>query len=292
MKKIISVLLSFIILITLIGLIFILNINNLLKFKTIDKVSSKIDYLNLVNINTEENELKDTYDSIYLFLQEEGLSSELITKIYQQDFFRKVTSKIIYIEVNYLLTGNIIKTYTGDELNNLFEEDVNKIKNLTDSERKKLESVMRNTSEILTMENIIRSNINNIDTRRIELTRYILGDKFKVILLCLLIIAILLLFILNRERVFIYVFVPTIICSILLLCVSLFFTNVILQIISNKFVEVILYPFIKLFLDNLLFTSLIILGISIIYLIMNEIVVNKEKRKIRPKIKNKGIIGI
>jgi len=292
MKKIISVLLSFIILITLIGLIFILNINNLLKFKTIDKVSSKIDYLNLVNINTEENELKDTYDSIYLFLQEEGLSSELITKIYQQDFFRKVTSKIIYIEVNYLLTGNIIKTYTGDELNNLFEEDVNKIKNLTDSERKKLESVMRNTSEILTMENIIRSNINNIDTRRIELTRYILGDKFKVILLCLLIIAILLLFILNRERVFIYVFVPTIICSILLLCVSLFFTNVILQIISNKFVEVILYPFIKLFLDNLLFTSLIILGISIIYLIMNEIVINKEKRKIRPKIKNKGIIGI
>lgn len=292
MKKIISVLLSFIILITLIGLIFILNINNLLKFKTIDKVSSKIDYLNLVNINTEENELKDTYDSIYLFLQEEGLSSELITKIYQQDFFRKVTSKIIYIEVNYLLTGNIIKTYTGDELNNLFEEDVNKIKNLTDSERKKLESVMRNISEILTMENIIRSNINNIDTRRIELTRYILGDKFKVILLCLLIIAILLLFILNRERVFIYVFVPTIICSILLLCVSLFFTNVILQIISNKFVEVILYPFIKLFLDNLLFTSLIILGISIIYLIMNEIVINKEKRKIRPKIKNKGIIGI
>lgn len=293
MKKLISGMLSLIIFISLIGLILIININGLLKYKTIEKVTSKIKYLDLVNIEMNENELKEAYDSIYISFQQEGMPGEIVDKVYEQDFFKKVMAKIIYIESNYLLTGNTLETYTIDELNKLIVKDINKLDNIDDNERKVIINIMsNNSSKILTMENIIRSNINNIAPLKIEFIRYVLGDKFKIILLSLIIIAILLLFFINREKVFPYIFIPTIICSVFFLVISIFTSNLLVSFISNEFLEGILYPFIKLFLGNLLFTALILLGVSIIYLMMNEMITVKEKSKIRPKIKNKGIIGI
>lgn len=287
MKKVISIILSIIILISLLGLTIIININIIMKNKTISKVASNIKYIDLVNIKMKENELKETYDSIYISLQQEGISRENINKIYKQDFFEKITTKIIYTEVKFLLTGNISKTYTINDINNLIKKDIEKI-NLQQEEKEKIIKILNyNSSKILTIENIIRSNINNISPTKIKIVRYFLSYKFKVILLCLLIICILIELVLNKERLLPYIFIPTIICSFLELLISIFTPKSITTNIANKFLESILYPYIKIFLNNLLFTSLIILGISIIYLMVNESVMKKEKRRLKPKIKKK-----
>ncbi len=289
MKKVISIILSIIILISLLGLTIIININIIMKNKTISKVASNIKYIDLVNIKMKENELKETYDSIYISLQQEGISRENINKIYKQDFFEKITTKIIYTEVKFLLTGNISKTYTINDINNLIKKDIEKI-NLQQEEKEKIIKILNyNSSKILTIENIIRSNINNISPTKIKIVRYFLSYKFKVILLCLLIICILIELVLNKERLLPYIFIPTIICSFLELLISIFTPKSITTNIANKFLESILYPYIKIFLNNLLFTSLIILGISIIYLMVNESVMKKEKRRLKPKIKKKRL---
>lgn len=289
MKKVISIILSIIILISLLGLTIIININIIMKNNTISKVASNIKYIDLVNIKMKENELKETYDSIYISLQQEGISRENINKIYKQDFFEKITTKIIYTEVKFLLTGNISKTYTINDINNLIKKDIEKI-NLQQEEKEKIIKILNyNSSKILTIENIIRSNINNISPTKIKIVRYFLSYKFKVILLCLLIICILIELVLNKERLLPYIFIPTIICSFLELLISIFTPKSITTNIANKFLESILYPYIKIFLNNLLFTSLIILGISIIYLMVNESVMKKEKRRLKPKIKKKRL---
>lgn len=289
MKKIMSILLSFVILVSLLGLTMIININIIMKEKTISKVASNINYIDLVNLKMKENELKETYDSIYVSLQQEGITKEQINEIYKQDFFKKVTAKIIYTEVNFLLTGNIIKTYTINELNNLIKRDIKKLNLQQEEEEKIIKILSNNSSKILTMQNIIRSNINNISFQKVKIIRYLLSYKFKVILLCLIIISIILELIINKERLLSYIFVPTIVCSLIELLISIFIPKLIVKRITNEFLENILYPYIKIFLNNLLFTSLIILGTSIIYLMMNEYIIKKEKRIIKPKIKRKRI---
>lgn len=267
----------------------IINLNIIMKDKTINKVSSNINYINLVNIKMKENELKETYDSIYISLQQEGISKEQIKEIYKQDFLKKVTTKIIHTEINFLLTGNILKTYTINDLNNLIKKDIENM-NLHQEEKDKIvEVLIKNSPKILTIENIIRSNINNISMKKIKIIRYFLSYKFKVILLSIIIMAIILELIINKERLLSYIFIPTIICSLLELLISIFTPSIIMKSITNEFLENILYPYIKVFLNNLLFTSLIMLGISIIYLMMNEYIIKKEKRLIRPKIKKKMI---
>lgn len=289
MKKIISIMLSITILMSLLGLTTIININIIMKDKTISKVASNIKYIDLVNIKMKENELKDAYDSIYIALQQEGISRKDINEIYKQDFFEKITTKIIYTEVNFLLTGNITKTYTTNEINNLIKKDIEKTNIQSESKEKIINVLSNNSSKILTIENIIRSNINNVSPTKIKIVRYFLSNQFKVILLCVLIICILIELMLNKEKILPYIFVPTIICSIIELLISILTSKLIIANITNKFLESIIYPYIKSFLNNLLFTSLIILGISIIYLMMNESVIKKEKRVLKPKIKKKKL---
>lgn len=289
MKKIVSIILAMIIFISLITLTTVLNINMLTKYETIHKISSKINYLDLVNIKTNKNDLQEIYDEIYLSFQEYNIPPETIKQFYNQEFFAKVTTKIIYTESNYFLTGKELKTYTLEELNNLAKENIHNIKKISKDEEELLNTLLeRNNQRILTIENIIRSRINNMSYYKIKLIRYILDYKFKVILLCLMIISILLEYIINKEKLLPYIFIPTIICSVLELIISIFIPNIFSKTITNNFLEFLVYPYIKMFANNLLFTALLLLLISIFYLIINEKMTAKLKKIIKPKITKKN----
>lgn len=293
MQKIISITLSFIILISLISLTIVINFNIMINSKTINKIASNINYLDLINIKMKENELKETYDSLYLSLQQGGISKETIEEVYKQDFFQKITAKIIDVESNYLLTGKNLKTYTITDLNRIIEEDIQKMSKLSEEEKQTIITILHHSSsKILTIENIIRSNINNISSNKLKIIHYLLSSKFKVILLCLIIISILLQLMINKEKLLPYIFIPTIICSILELFISIFTPHILFSNISNKFLQTILFPYLQYFLTNLLFISLILLGISVIYLMANESIVIKEKNKIKPKLKGKKLADI
>ena len=286
MKKVISIILSFIIFISLTTLTIILNINILTKYKTIDKISSKINYLDLVNIKGKQNDIQKNYDDIYLSYPENNINSDLITKIYNQKFAKDVTTKIIYTELNYLLTGKSEKTYTIDELNTLTSKNINNIKNLSDNDKQIINNIITdNNLKILTIENIIRGKINNISYYKLKIIRYVLDYKFKIILLCLIIISIILEYIINKEKLFPYIFVPTIICSILELLIAIFLPSILFNLISNEFLKTIIYYYLKEFSNNILFTGLSILFISIFYLIINEKIINSTKKVIKPKLK-------
>lgn len=286
MKKLFSILLAFVSSISIFLLIIIFSIQFLVSEKTISKIASKIHYLELVNIDEESSELKENYDSIYLSLKDAGISNFQIKKFYETDFFEKIATKVIYIESNYLLTGKALKTYTIDELNNLSSKTISQMNQLKKEEQALLTSTMQeNNLKILTMENIIRSDINNITYSKLQVLRYFFSNTFKVILLCLIIISILLQYFLNKEKMFAYIFIPIIICCVIELVFSILLPSMFFRIISNSFLESILYFYVRDFSNYLLLISLILLIISAFYLMVHESIAEKMKKRIRPKIK-------
>lgn len=286
MKKLVSIFFSLINLIAIFLLIFIFSVHFLVREETVNKVSSRIYYLDLVNIEAGASEMKENFDSIYLSLKNAGVSNSHIQEFYEGNFFKKAVGKVIYTESNYLLFGGELKTYTLDELNSLSNKTISQMKDLMEEEKRVLSSTMvENNLKILSIENSIRSTINNASYSKIQLIRYIFSNPFKVILLCLILISIVCQYFLNKEKMFSYIFVPTILCCMMGLLISLFLPIFFIQFFSNPFLEMILYFYIKVFSNYLLYFSLILLSISIFYLMIHESMIERMKKHIRPRLK-------
>lgn len=288
MKKIVSVSLSIVIFISVIVLTLILNINFMIDSNTIDKISKDLDYLGLVDIQGESSKIKNYYDDLYSLLQENDVSQETISKIYKTDFFNLVTSLIVSKGIDSILTVETDKYYfkdpnssfTKEELDTLLEEELEKA-GINDD--KILDLMKDNNSNIIKIEKVVRNGISMVIGNNI--VKYILSYPFKIILVCLTTILIIILYLMNKEKYLPYIFVPVILASILSLFLSLFLGKIIFYLVSDNFLLEFINPFVKPFTRNLLFSSLILLFISVIYLMINEGISNINKRIIKPKIK-------
>ncbi len=289
MKRLISLVLSFIIFLLLLILIIILNINSVTKYNTINNISKKVNYLNFIDIKSNKNEIRDNYNILYLSLEKANISKEIIEKIYKSDFFVEVTSHIIYKEFTYLKDPYNKKAsiYSKQQLDRLVDYYVDKINDIDDPIKEEIKEIMKsNNNNIITIEAIIRKDIANTSLYKLKLLRYLLNLNVKIILLCLIIILMIVECLLNKEKLIPYIFVPTTLSSVFGLLIALFFKQIVISNVDEFSLNFII-PYIELFSKNLMFTSILIIMISIIYLMINEYFVNKNKKIIRPKIKQK-----
>lgn len=283
MKKIVSFFLSFLIFLSITMLIFILSMNFLFCESTIYELSHNIDYLDLVDIKAEEGELKHNYDELYLAL-EQDLSNDLVIKIYESTLPSKITAMLVLNESDYVFQSFSTKLVDESSIYNLISNEIQKM-GFSEENRKRVVSVIqKNSSSIISLERVIREKISNYSKGFLLFIRYLLGYTFKVILVCLLTIAIILQFIINKRNYLPYIFVPTILSSVLSLLTSLF----LLSFLKGKIHE-FLFLFIRSFLSSysnfLLFISLLVLFISILSLMMNEKITCYDKKILKPRIK-------
>lgn len=292
-RKLVSVFSAIIVFISVTFLTLILNINVLTSSYVIEDVTKSLDYLELVGIKGNFNQLKDYYNELYSSLQKNNVSQEMISKIYKTDFFNKVTSKIILNRINMVLSDPNDKLYIRDpypmynkeELDDLLDAEILKAKIVIDD--KTLNLIRENNNIIMEIEKLFSNNYSIFDNDKIAVIRYVLGYPFKIILICLIIILIIIMYLINKEKCLPYIFIPIILASFLTLVLSLFFNKIIIYVILDDFLLEFINPFVKVFTNNLLFSSLILLFISIIYLMINEFISNGRKRKIKPKLKLK-----
>lgn len=295
MRKLVSVFSAIIVFISVTFLTLILNINVLTSSYVIEDVTKSLDYLELVGIKGNFNQLKDYYNELYSSLQKNNVSQEMISKIYKTDFFNKVTSKIILNRINMVLSDPNDKLYIRDpypmynkeELDDLLDAEILKAKIVIDD--KTLNLIRENNNIIMEIEKLFSNNYSIFDNDKIAVIRYVLGYPFKIILICLIIILIIIMYLINKEKCLPYIFIPIILASFLTLVLSLFFSKILIYVILDDFLLEFINPFVKVFTNNLLFSSLILLFISIIYLMINEFISNRKKRKIKPKLKLKKV---
>ncbi len=288
MKKVVTIFLAIIVFISVIFLTFILNINILTDSQVIKDIAKDLDYLELVDIKGNSSNLKDYYNELYSSLQKNDVSQEMISQIYEMDFFNIVTSSIIYNKIASILDMSNDKYYirdpyhhfTKEELDILLDEEFNK-NGFNDD--KILDLMKENNVNIIEIERVVGNGISMVIENNI--VRYMLGYPFKIILVCLITISIILLYLMNKEKYLPYIFVPVILSSFLVLVLSLFLKRIITYFVLDSFLLEFVNPFVKIFSNNLLFSSLILLFISAIYLMINEFISNMYKKKIKPKIK-------
>lgn len=287
-KKVVTIFLAIIVFISVIFLTFILNINILTDSQVIKDIAKDLDYLELVDIKGNSSNLKDYYNELYSSLQKNDVSQEMISQIYEMDFFNIVTSSIIYNKIASILDMSNDKYYirdpyhhfTKEELDILLDEEFNK-NGFNDD--KILDLMKENNVNIIEIERVVGNGISMVIENNI--VRYMLGYPFKIILVCLITISIILLYLMNKEKYLPYIFVPVILSSFLVLVLSLFLKRIITYFVLDSFLLEFVNPFVKIFSNNLLFSSLILLFISAIYLMINEFISNMYKKKIKPKIK-------
>lgn len=293
MRKIVSIFLTIIVFISVTFLTLILNINVLTSHYVIEDVSKSLDYLELVDIKGSSSKLNNYYNELYSSLQKNNVSQEMIDKIYKIGFFKEVTYKIIIDEISMIMGDSndriYIKgphsMYTKGELDKLLDEEILKAKLVIDD--KTLNLIKKNNNIIMEIEKSFRNSYSIVGNNKIAVIRYVLGYPFKIILICLITISIILLYLINKEKYLPYIFVPIILASFLTLVSSLFLKKIILYFVLDDFLLEFINPFIKIFTNNLLFSSLILLFISTVYLMIDEFISNMSKKKIKPKIKLK-----
>ena len=279
MKKIISILFAIICFLSLLILTIVLNINLLTKHKNIVKQTKNINYIELVSLNTINTDNKEIYDEIYYSLQKSDLPLEKIIIFYESDYIKEVFKNIIYNSSNYLFYNKEYKKYNVNTLNKLADK---KIKD------KELREQVKNINyNFVNMENNIKYNIDSIDYNKIRILRYIMDNKFKVILLSLIMISIIIEIILNKEKIIPYIFTSSTICSIVDIIISISLSFIVTKNINNEFVLLFIKPFVEYFDRTLLITGLVMLIISTIYLMINQKIDNITKIVIKPRIKVK-----
>ena len=279
MKKIISILFAIICFLSLLILTIVLNINLLTKNKNIVKQTKNINYIELVSLNTINTDNKEIYDEIYYSLQKSDLPLEKIIIFYESDYIKEVFKNIIYNSSNYLFYNKEYKKYNVNTLNKLADK---KIKD------KELREQVKNINyNFVNMENNIKYNIDSIDYNKIRILRYIMDNKFKVILLSLIMISIIIEIILNKEKIIPYIFTSSTICSIVDIIISISLSFIVTKNINNEFVLLFIKPFVEYFDRTLLITGLVMLIISTIYLMINQKIDNITKIVIKPRIKVK-----
>lgn len=273
MKKLFSFILVAINFISLFLLCIIININMLTKEKNINKLTSKINYLDYVQVDNT-SEIKDIYDNIYLELKDNVGSSEIST-IYNSSYISFVTSKIISNGIEFLLYNKSYKTLTTRELN----KEVNFNNTLIDDAVKKI------NYNFVTINNIVKYRISSISINKTNFIRFLFNPNTKVILLTLIILSIVILYLLNKEKVLKVIFVPTTLCGLFDVLVAIILPYFLKNIYKDEFVIDFLNVFIKEFVNKLFIYGIVIIFFSIIYLIINEKIEEKIKIVVKPKLK-------
>ena len=272
MKKIFSFILILINFVSLFLLCIIININMLTKEKNISKLTNKINYLDYVNIDSK-SEIGDIYDNIYLELQD-SLTSKEISIIYDSKYIRKVTSKIIYDGVSLLLYNKNYKL-TTNYLNDKFDSNNTRIDN----------AVRKINYNFVTINNIVKYRVSSISINKTNLIRFLFKPGTKVILLTLIILSIIILYLLNGEKILKIIFVPAIICGLLDILIAITIPIFLKYIYKDLFVIKFLNVFIKEFGNRLFIYGIVIIFISIIYLLINDRLEEKIKIVVKPKLK-------
>ena len=272
MKKIFSFILILINFVSLFLLCIIININMLTKEKNISKLTNKINYLDYVNIDSK-SEIGDIYDNIYLELQD-SLTSKEISIIYDSKYIRKVTSKIIYDGVSLLLYNKNYKL-TTNYLNDKVDFNNTRIDN----------AVRKINYNFVTINNIVKYRVSSISINKTNLIRFLFKPGTKVILLTLIILSIIILYLLNGEKILKIIFVPAIICGLLDILIAITIPIFLKYIYKDLFVIKFLNVFIKEFGNRLFIYGIVIIFISIIYLLINDRLEEKIKIVVKPKLK-------
>ena len=272
MKKIFSIFLILINFISLFLLCIIIDINMLTKEKNVNKLVDKINYLDYVNINSK-SEIGDIYDNIYLELQDR-LDSKEISTIYDSKYIRSVTGKIVYDGVSLLLYNKDYKL-TSNYLNKKVSFNNTLIDN----------AVRKANYNFVTINNIVKYRVSSVSISKINLIRFLFKPGTKVILLTLIILSIIILYLLNKEKILKLIFVPATLCGLLNILVAIIIPDLFKHIYDDQFVIKFLNVFIKGFIDRLFIYGVVIIFFSIIYLIINEKMEEKIKIVVKPKLK-------
>lgn len=287
MKRVISFFLSFIIfiIITLLGLIF--SIHLLIRENVIKKETQNISYLELVDIKAEEGEVKKNYDEFYLSL-EEVLPNHLIKKLYESKIPSRIMRCLLLNEIDYIFNSFDTKVIDEEIIQKIVDEEM-RVMGLNDSDRASVLSVIgSNSYRIINMEEAIRKKINSFPKKSLLLVRYFCGYPFKIILLCILTIAIIMEFLINKRNYLPYIFIPTIISGVLSIFISIFMTTFI-KSRMQEFLFILVRFFISSLSDSLLVIGLMILFISILSLMFNEIIIKRGQVVIKPRLKMKRL---
>ena len=276
MKRLINIILSLVILIDILFLSITININLFSKNNNIKKINNKINYIELTNIEGKNFNTKNYYDNFYKDLVNEDINSSDIEKIYKSKTFKDSMYKIENDNLKYLLKRKDYQRLTTKELNNKFKKELN--------DEKLSNKVSKYTYELVNIEDEIKYNIDKVPTKYTNTLRYLLSTTFKIIILCTMIISIILIFFINKDKFIAYIFIPSLIVGIIDLILGLSIDTIMYNKLS-KFIYMLSKSFINNYITKLIFTSLIIILISLFYLSVYEKVESKFKVVLKSRIK-------
>ncbi len=276
MKRLINIILSLVILIDILFLSITININLFSKNNNIKKINNKINYIELTNIEGKNFNTKNYYDNFYKDLVNEDINSSDIEKIYKSKTFKDSMYKIENDNLKYLLKRKDYQRLTTKELNNKFKKELN--------DEKLSNKVSKYTYELVNIEDEIKYNIDKVPTKYTNTLRYLISTTFKIIILCTMIISIILIFFINKDKFIAYIFIPSLIVGIIDLILGLSIDTIMYNKLS-KFIYMLSKSFINNYITKLIFTSLIIILISLFYLSVYEKVESKFKVVLKSRIK-------
>lgn len=291
MKKFISIILSILLFITLFLLEINIILNGMLKKDNIQKISTKINFTSNIdetNIISENSQFKAEKNKLYDKAKTYSINKTTVDNFINSTEAKEFISSYISMNVNQLINSDELIKQSELKIN--FDNMVDKYLkrntlNLSNNEKSNVKKLANEYSNSV-ISNIPTNNIftNVLNPTIIDILKLFLSITTRIILVITTIILILLIFIIQMKnnKWLLYVGNTLLTLTIFTIIFTLSINPITKMIINyiESFPKILVNPFSNNIMKSFIYTDIIIIILSIIYLVIYE-KTNKRITKIK-----------
>ena len=285
----------FVCFITLLALIFIINISYFFTSENITNTVIKMDMTKTLSqaetvssIPNEENIETEVLDNAYRVAQHYGVSSDVIDEMVEdkavKEFFGKIAGNI----TDYLINGIDGKIVTSKDFNEILDNNIDrwiKDSNAPVDEAQKqefLNTVKKESGQII--DNLPNSSeiAKKIGTNEVQSVRLIFDNDTKMVLSIVLILSLILIIILKWKghKNIMYIGYISLISGLIVLATGLISNDLISIVLNQADISLDAGLFGDVFARQLIITSIILITVSLIMYILHLILKRKTKENV------------